>query len=511
MTARDIAAENLTREAGFYLDSLILDAPATLIPAFSLHDDRAWSVVPVVRMLTKTVGRGAKAHEVVEPGVGMVAVTSDHQLVPYEQGPLAPFHLVPIDQPFIPKPPFKWQTEDVAAYVKNKKTGRRTEDLFEQLTDICSDYVEYSHTVHYKVMALYLLQTYAYTLWPQTGYLHFNGTLQSGKSRSLELIAAVGYNGRHATTMSPASVYRTLNGNPGVLCIDERESFKSEEQQLMYTYLLGGYDRSGKHILTDKTNDTLRPAEYSLYSPKAIASINLIDPTLASRSLIIPMVPALKQPKEMPEDPIFWRQLLNDLHVWALQNALAIRERTRKWNNHGRYENCPDLINRPWQVSRPYIVLADMIDGDLTTEMIAFFNEYFASQRKRMAEVDKAQMLLRVLPRVLATVPATADGFYSAKDIHITMLEFLESDQHDYYKTRHVHAHMTTLQFTERKTIKGGIHYRLTEDQVRDTMRQRGISPFDEDTAWLAGERSYVYTAPLPEPEADVPMVLSLS
>lgn len=486
--------ESVIHQTDGYLDQYVTDPDPILIPAFSVHGNRAWSVIPAVRKVTKKVGRGKEqtTKDVLE--TQMVGITSDHLWIPYEEQPLAVYGLKPHDKPFTPKPPFKWHPGDAMDYIRQKQPSRPSPEIYADLVDVFRTYVEYSHTIYYELMALFVLQTYTFTLWPATGYLHFNGTLSSGKSRSLDVIAACGYNGRQGSSFTPSTVYRMLEGNPGVICLDEQEMFKTDEQKEMYSNLLGGYRRNGIKYLNDNVGNDWKPTAYTLYSPKAIASINQQDATLASRSLQIPMVPAVKQPAELPDDPAYWRPLLHDLHVWALQNAVSIQRRTNVWNDHARFEQAPKLLNRAWEVARPYIVLADSIDRDLLAHVIAFFDEYFIEQGQRIQETDRAMLLLRCLPRVIDTKHPKEMAYYSTKDIHETVLDFLDTDQHEYFKTRHVITFMTTLRFTDRKTIKGGVHFRIPEDQIRETFRHRGIQPFEDDLPWFKGELDYAPT-----------------
>lgn len=498
----EAAVASLTAASGSYIDQFIAEPTPVLVPAISVHGSRAWSVVPGVRRVTKTIGRGKNATEVEENVKHMIAVTSDWMFLPYDNDALEPYGLMAHNHPFIPDPPFPWHTSDVIRYVRNKEPGRTTDDIFEELVDIFRDYVEYGDSVYYDLMALYVMQSYVFTLWPATGYLHFNGTMASGKSRSLDVIQMTAYNARQGAGLSQKVLYRMLEGQPGVLCLDEQEMFKSDEGKIIYSQLLAGYRATGKALLNERdSNENWNPTAFSLYGPKAIASINQVDPTLASRSIIIPMVPAIKQPSELPLDDATWRELHHDLHVWALQNAVKLQRHTKGWNQHARFERAPNLINRSWEVARPYIVIADTFDQALVRRMTDFFNEYFSEQAKRMQETDKALMLLRALPRVIRDHDPAEESYYSVKAIHETLMEFIEIDQRDYYKTRHVHSHMTTLRFKDRKTIKGGLHYRLDEDQIRQTFKHRSIQPLDEDRDWYEGNRSYARSAPVPTQE----------
>ena len=494
MTDQDAAIASLMTQSSSWIDEYNPNPLTTLTPAFSVHGSRAYSVTPAMRVVEKhkTTGKGASKKIEVwhEEEPQMVVVTSDWKWLPYEPEVLKLFDLAPYAKPFIPMPPYRWHAEDAIKYVKERQTGRSTKDLWEELIDIWKAHAEYGELMHYKLLALYVLQTYLYTIWPATGYLHFSGTAGSGKSRSLQILEQIGYNGRSAMSISPSAMFRTINGNPGVLCIDESETFKSEEEAKVYKLLLGGYDKHGKAIINDKVNDEFRPTAYVTYCPKAIASINLLDSTLGSRTLVIPMVPALRQPEELPDDS-HWRYLRHDLHVWALQNAVSLERLSRAWDSHERFSRAKSLVNRAWQIARPYVILAESFDPQFADDMIDWFNGYYTTQQEQMQDADRTMLLLRVLPTVIRTKPPKEDHAFSLKVIHDAMMDHLEEDQHDYYKSKHTNQYLLNLRVTPPVTINGQQHFVLDEDTIRQAFIQRMIEPFAEDKEWLHNGVTY--------------------
>ncbi|RLA42346.1 MAG: hypothetical protein DRR06_14665 [Gammaproteobacteria bacterium] len=488
------ALASLAVASNAYLDEYVTDDKAKLMPAFSVHHGHAYSVIPAIRKVKKTVGRGKDKTEVDEQEAQMVAITDDHRWLPYDNDVLSNDGLFAHEAPYIPQPPFRWHQKDAIRYVREQQTGRNTKDVFEELVDIWHSYAEFGAPVYYKILALYVLQTYMYTVWPATGYVHFNGTAGSGKSRCLQVIEAIGYNGRAAMNISPSAMFRTINGNPGVLCIDEAEAFKSEKDAEVYKLLLGGYDEHGQAIINDKVGDTYRPTAYLTYCPKAVASISLLDSTLGSRTLIVPMVPAFKQPEELPPDGD-WRYLRNDLHIWALQNAVQVQRFSRAWDSHSRFDRAKKLINRAWQIARPYIVLAASFDERLADELIDWFNDYYIDMQQMMQQADKNALVLKCLPQVIREKPPIQDEFFNIGQIHDVVLEHLEDDQHDYYKSKHTNDLLTALRIGEIREIQGKRCFRLNEALLRKAFAQRMIKPFDEDKDWFDGKTSY-YSAP---------------
>lgn len=488
------ALASLASQANAWIDEFVTDDKEELMPAFSVHGDVAYSVVPAVRRVKKIVGKGKEKQEVEEMEAQMAVITSEQKLLPYDDDVLQPRALYPHPEPYIPMPPFKWHQDDVIKYAKGKTEARTTPDIYEELMEVWKDHAEFGDPIYYKLMALYVMQTYMYTIWSATGYVHFNGTAGSGKSRCLQIIEAVGYNGRSAMNISPSAMFRTINGNPGVLCIDEAEAFKSEKDAEVYKLLLGGYDQHGRAIVNDKIGDKYRPTAYITYCPKAIASITLLDSTLASRTLVVPMVPAIRNPEELPDDGD-WRYLRNDLHVWALSHAVEIQRLSKAWNSHARHQHARELVNRAWQIARPYLVLAASFDEELVKELIDFFNVYYVEMRAKMQQADSASLVLQCLPKVIKTKPAVdidEDGaWYTLQQIHDVVLDHLEEDQHDYYRTKHTFNSLAALRVGPLGENDGRKAFKFSEQQVRDALRRRMVAPFSEDARWYNGEESY--------------------
>jgi hypothetical protein len=112
---------------------------------------------------------------------------------------------------------------------------------------------------------------------------------------------------------------------------------------------------------------------------------------------------------------------------------------------------------------------------------------------------------------LLAEVQPHIGNYYTLKEIHTQVSAYLEEDVRDYYKTKTVSRHLTVLGFKDRKPAKGGMLALIDEDVVRAELSKRHVTPFDEDTAWFEGTRSY-QTGPRPEPPAnDDPLPLDLS
>ena len=172
-----------------------------------------------------------------------------------------------------------------------------------------------------------------------------------------------------------------------------------------------------------------------------------------------------------------------------------------------RWSRADALQARAWQISQQTIVTADFIGGEaMSAPLIAFFAKYFEEMQKAAETVDRQRLLIKILPRVFASKNPEVigkDTYWALTDIKDVLLEHLDEDQREYYKSRQVSRHLTALGFKGRKPHKGGTLVLLDENEVRAQLKRRRVEPFDEDEAWFAQERSYLDgTRPVEAPAA---------
>jgi hypothetical protein len=464
----------------------------TLRPGMDFHAGTTYFTVPLTRNLVKTVGKGEKARDEAYRELQTYTVTSTHEGFWYDEPSLLIEGFVPSEQVYQERNP-RWSKDSTRGYIAGDVASPTSADLFASVRAAYTTYVDYADEMFHDLMALYIMYTYVFRLFDSTGYIHFNGTAASGKSRNLALLDALAFNTVWASSMSAASLYRKLAGSPGTTCIDESEGFDGERGEELRRILNAGYRDGATVIRTEKgPNDRYVPIEYEVFGPKALASINPLEPVIASRCIVVAMRPAIRELPDFEQDDQRWQDLRDSLYVWALDNAASIDVLRASWRTDKKERLAPRLIGRQWETSRQFIILADYIGGEpLAEQVITFFNEYFKKQQAALDATDRLRTTLRALPRVLATKAAHPGNQYGIKDIHEVIASYLEEDAREYFKTKHVGKNLDTIGFREKKRDRGGLRIVLNEDTIRNELRQRRVEPFPEDTDWLEGKVSY--------------------
>lgn len=479
---------------------IVWDAMPVLRPGSDFHDDTLYMTFPMERKITKKIGKGKAAEEVTRVETHTMCVTSNRRWFWYTEPEVIDngFRWPPTG--FIQEVETRWPKDKMRDFLTDQTMAEDPTQLYLDLRAVYEEYVEYAEPIFYDLMPLYIMATYVFRLFPAFGYLHFNGTAASGKSQNLKLLKSLGFNCIWASNMSTASLFRRAEGCPGVICLDEAESFEGERGEELRRLLNAGYKAGEPAIRTEPgENGAFVVKHYETFGPKALASINPLEPVIQSRCIIVPMQPAsLKEIPEFNAESERWDSLRHRLYLWAMSNALPLRDVYNDWRDERRWAEARKITNRYWEISQPFIVLAEHVGGiEKSREVIAFFETYFAAQQAAAEEIDRQRMLLKVLPEVLRDLSKdmfTFDNkhFYRLKDIHDAVADKLDEDVKEYYKTKATGKHLTALGFRGRKIAKGGTLVHIDETELRDQFAKRHVTPFEEDTAWLAGELSYV-------------------
>jgi hypothetical protein len=472
----------------------IFERTDMLRPGTDWHGDILYMTFPIDRMEQQPI-KGGKKGDVEDVRVTRtIVVTNTRRAFWYERKIVAEegFRFPP--QGFNQSFETRWPEEEIKSYIEGDTKKISKEQLLNDLRQIYLDYVEYTDQTFYSLLPYYILGSYVYRIFPTLGYLHFNGTKASGKSQNLKLLRTLGFNCIWASNLSTASLYRHVDGCPGLICIDEAESFEGEKGEELRRLLNAGY-KDGEPVLRAEAqgDGTFAVRQYDLYSPKALASINPLEPVVQSRCIVVPMQPAsLKDIREFREDDPKWAALRNRIYRWAMDHASDVAQLYDEWNQELRFEHAKILTNRTWEITQMFIVMAHHLEGiDSAKALVRFFAEYFHEQQKAEEEVDKLKLLLKCLPQVLLLKDAATNGEYLLKDIHDVVVEYIDEDLREYYRTKQVSRHLTALGFRGRGKVKGGTTVPIDEQEVRNQMKKRSVTPFPDNEAWLQGKASY--------------------
>jgi hypothetical protein len=242
---------------------------------------------------------------------------------------------------------------------------------------------------------------------------------------------------------------------------------------------------------------------FGVFGPKALASINPLDPTTTQRAIVVGMRPALRSIPSFDAKAEEWSALNRDLRYWALDNAAEIHKHYRRWTDTIRVSRAPELFNRAWELAAHLVVLADYIGGDgMSDPIIEWMNGYFSEQRKSMDSADLQRVFVLSLPSLMRNNVPHDEWYYPLKSILDNMLAYLDDDVIDRIKTSTISRRLAPpLGLKNIRAKRGGKQLQVIEEDVRRIFTERRITPNDEDVAWLERKVDYQTEDKIAKPE----------
>ena len=297
-----------------------------LRPGMDFREGRAYYTIPLTRNMVRMTK--SKKGEDPEPfhykELQTYVVPSEGKGFWYDEESLDLRGFVPIEQVYQERES-RWSLPSARAFLDGKATTPTTTDLFAEVRDIYTMYVEYADETYYDVMSLFLMYTYVFRLFESTGYIHFNGTMASGKSRNLSILNALAFGSVWASSMSAPSLYRKLAGSPGTTLLDESEGFEGERGEELRRVLT--LDTKTVPRLSEPKSRQTRTGTCQLSTTYWVflkARLDGAEKLIQSRCLIVAMRPAIRELPEFETKGSHWQPLRDRLYLWAIANSTAI-------------------------------------------------------------------------------------------------------------------------------------------------------------------------------------------
>lgn len=217
-------------------------------------------------------------------------------------------------------------------------------------------------TVQAIAITLWVLHTWAIEAAEATPYLSITSAeKRSGKTRLLEVLELLVFRPWQTGRVSAAALVRTIERKTPTLLLDEADAaFKREREyvEAIRGVLNDGYRRGKKATLCIPPK--WEPADFSVFCPKAIASIGRLPDTLMDRSIVINLK------RRAPGEPVArfrWRE--------ARGQATPLREELGRWGaatvdglTEARPEMPSELDDRATDGWEPLLAIADAAGRD---------------------------------------------------------------------------------------------------------------------------------------------------
>ena len=214
------------------------------------------------------------------------------------------------------------------------------------------------------MLACWSMLTYFFGAFDAVPYLAVGGPAGSGKSRVFELLGQVVLRPFITSNVSNPALFRSLHAFGGVALLDEAERLRenrSPEVQELLSSLYAGYKRGGCATRCEAAGDGQFVLKYfNVYGPKAVACINELPPTLATRCLAVQMFrspPGSPKPKlRVEQDAERWQMLRDALHILAMEHG-------SEWlAMPARQDVVPEMSGRDHELWQPLLSIAAWLE-----------------------------------------------------------------------------------------------------------------------------------------------------
>lgn len=288
----------------------------------------------------------------------------------------------------------RWTEAGLRDFLEHKHPAPVGNAVYNEVLKTLTRYVEFCREEDAAVISLYVMLTYLAHALDSVPYVKLEGVKGSGKTKTCSILSRLCFNSVFTSSLTSAAVTRCVDGTRGTLIADEMEGLSSNGQ---FSQLLNsGYRRGATTIRASSKGLNV----YSSYGAKILASIESLNPVLASRTLLITLSPAADQAKartmvtDVSDD---WSRLRGMLYEWVLTDWKRVIDTP--------IPETPGLANRGAELWGTILQLATAIG---TPGLVSKLAAHAARSAAPAVPMPVLNSLERLLVAGLASMPAAA-------------------------------------------------------------------------------------------------------
>jgi hypothetical protein len=402
-------------------------------------------------------------------------VTSTRELIRLKDQQILTIHdqeialrVVPEGSEFL----MRWRHSDIQRFLKGEEV--QPGEVFRTVHDLFTTYVDFRSPVESRILALWTIGTYFYTLFPAYPYLALNGPKNSGKSTVLRVLQPLAFN--MVTTSDPTgpAMFRLIHYTSCTVGIDEAERYHNPRDpgmQQIRQLLNSGYKAGMPAIRL--IGEDMKPQAFDVYSPKILAAIAGLEDILASRCILIPMRRTDRQMPFVPPD-------FDGASIRHQLYSLALTHFQRVYHNYAERPDLHKLHNRSGELWSPLVALAALFEeqggiSDLLVSISAAAEwDEQASEGKALS--DREEAVLQALE--MMTRNSQAEVWIKACDLRDRVRDLLSYSAEQMGHAQWVGHILNRLQLTDRnrrKAYTGGQMYLIRRSEIMDMMRRYDV------------------------------------
>ena len=341
------------------------------------------------------------------------------------------------------------------------------EEAFQKTLEILKNYWYHSDPRYYTLVTCWIIGTYFHPIFSFYPALNVQGQRETGKSTLLDILSKTCWNptGRE-TAIRGADIFRTVEGTKGTYIIDiTKFNLNNDDTKDVVDLIEVGTEKGG--VVRRINKDTLKPQEFEVYSPKAIATRYELPFTVKCIRILTERAPKEYSQKraQLPFDPQF-KEIIN----------LLVRATVKYWREivqaYKSMQQTDKLTGRAFNYWAPILAVCKVFNPEGYNELLGLAEEYATSQKAsdKLSEVEAA--LLAVLTE------------YSQPTTTILLKTLTEKVQNivPWVQSWHiVKSALQNLRITLRTyETSQGVTYQIDLQKAREKAKQKGIIQADE-------------------------------
>jgi hypothetical protein len=341
-------------------------------------------------------------------------------------------------------PVARWSINSQEEYL-NGDADVNISDIFDEIYKAFIHYIDFGNEKTAKLMACWVIGTYYHRQFKTYPYIHFNGDMEAGKTKTATLIACLSFNGELTFNSTPPYIISAIHNNHSTCCVDEAERLKDNKEQDSQTVISmynAGYKKGnfcGKREQIGTEGKWVNK-QFEAYSPKVFASIKGLQASLASRCISITMYKSGNRDIQNREidisDPVF-QKIRDKLHQLLFDRHILVKV---------KYDSITDeeIFGREWELSKPILTIAKAIDDSNNSKL-----NLYGEIRNNLLEIQKLKKEARIeetiTPKLLLTLHeylssnSARDKFYTVSELINALIDSGEeafswlSDENKYH------------------------------------------------------------------------------
>ncbi|MCI0708756.1 MAG: CHC2 zinc finger domain-containing protein [Chloroflexi bacterium] len=466
------AAQSHKEQAeGEDMPEVLSDSIPILSPALGFRRDVAMVTVSVIE---RTKGNKLNTQPYLVTSTRELRRLSDEQIITISNQEVA-LKVIPDGSEFL----MRWRYSDIRRYLDGETIQPGA--VFAAIHDLFKTYVDFRSDIESRLLTLWTIGTYFYTMFPAYPYLALNGPKNSGKSTVMRVLQPLAFN--MITTSDPTgpSMFRLIHQTSCTVGIDEAERYhnpKDPGMQQIRQLLNSGYKQGMPAIRV--TGDDLKPQAFDVYSPKILAAIMGLEDILASRCIAVPMRRTTRKMPSFPPD-FDGAALRHQLYTLALTHFQVV------YTNYFERPELHKLHNRSGELWSPLVALAAFFEeqGGVVGLLDAISNaaewDEQISEGKSLSEREEA--VLQALE--LLTRNADEVVWVKGADLREKIRSLMGQSVDEMGNAQwigHVLKRLQLIDHSRRKHHVGGKLYAIERREVLDMMQRYDVPPIENGT-----------------------------